>query len=505
MINADRTPILVGVAQLEQRASDPLATKEPLKLMIEAVRAAAEDAHAPELLKRAGAVRVVRGMWPYSNPAAVVADAIGNPRAKTGVTTWGGNSVQSVLSASALEIAAGTHEAVVLTGAECGQTQARARRAGVELDWQEAPGEPDERFGVELKMRHRIEAQRGIAQPIEMYPIFENALRHARGESLEGHIERVSELWAGFSRVAAGNPHAWIREEKTAEEIRTPSGINRPVSFPYPKFMNSNSNVDQAAALILCSAGLARNLGVPADRWIHPWAATEARDTYAVSNRDNLHTSPGIRIAGGRCLELAGVDVDAIDQVDIYSCFPSAVQVSAAELGISEARPLTVTGGLTFGGGPLNNYVMHAIARMAEVLREEPRCEGPRHQQRRFPHQARLRHLFHRAISGRRLPARRTASGSGRHPHAGSGHGARGGGGSGGLYGDVWRKRAGQGHRGLSHERGRAHLGQHGRCRHACCDGRRGVLRAEGDASGRRPAVVLNGPPPTEEAARLLR
>ncbi len=376
MNDADRTPVLVGVAQLEQRASDPLAAKEPLKLMIEAVRAAAEDAHAPELLKRAGAVRVVRGMWPYSNPAAVVADAIGNPGAKTGVTTWGGNSVQSVLSQSALEIAAGTHEAVILTGAECGQTQARARRAGVELDWQEAPGEPDERFGVELKMRHRIEAQRGIAQPIEMYPIFENALRHARGESLDGHIERVSELWAGFSRVAAGNPHAWIREEKTAAEIRTPSAINRPVSFPYPKFMNSNSNVDQAAALILCSAGLARKLSVPAERWIHPWAATEAHDTYAVSNRDNLHTSPGIRIAGGRCLELAGLDVDAIDHVDIYSCFPSAVQVSAAELGLSEARPLTVTGGLTFGGGPLNNYVMHAIARMAEVLRENPGEKG---------------------------------------------------------------------------------------------------------------------------------
>ena len=376
MDDADLSPVLVGVAQLEQRASDPLAAKEPLKLMIEAVRAAAEDAHAPELLKRAGAVRVVRGMWPYSNPAAVVAEAIGNPGAKTGVTTWGGNSVQSVLSESALEIAAGTHQAVILTGAECGQTQARARRAGVELDWLEAPGEPDERFGVELKMRHRIEAQRGIAQPIEMYPIFENALRHARGESLEGHIERVSELWAGFSRVAAGNPHAWIREEKTAEEIRTPSAINRPVSFPYPKFMNSNSNVDQAAALILCSAGLARKLGVPAERWIHPWAATEAHDTYAVSNRDNLHTSPGIRIAGARCLELAELDVDAIDHVDIYSCFPSAVQVSAAELALSEARPLTVTGGLTFGGGPLNNYVMHAIARMAEVLRENPGEKG---------------------------------------------------------------------------------------------------------------------------------
>ena len=33
-------------------------------------------------------------------------------------------------------------------------------------------------------------------------------------------------------------------------------------------------------------------------------------------------------------LELAGVGVDDIDHVDVYSCFPSAVQVAAAELGL---------------------------------------------------------------------------------------------------------------------------------------------------------------------------
>ena len=91
-----------------------------------------------------------------------------------------------------------------------------------------------------------------------------------------------------------------------------------------------------------------------------------------MSNRDNLYSSPAIRIAGARCLELAEVEVDDLDHVDLYSCFPSAVQVAAAELGLGKDRPLTVTGGLTFGGGPLNNYVTHAIARMVEVLRASP-------------------------------------------------------------------------------------------------------------------------------------
>lgn len=363
-------PILVGTAQLQQRIDDPLTAKEPLELMIEALREAAADAGAPALLTQASSVRVIRGMWPYENPAKAVAEAIDNPSAETGVSTWGGNSVQSVLTETALEIQRGAHEVVLMTGAECGYTQSKARKAGVDLAWREAPGTPDRTFGVELKMRHRAEAERGVLQPIQIYPIFENALRYARGETLDGHVRRVAELWAGFSRVAAGNPHAWMREAKSADEIRTPSPANRPVSFPYTKLMNSNSNVDQAAALILCSVDTARRLGIAQDKWVYPWSATEAHDTYAVSTRDNLHTSPGIRIAGSRCLELAGIGVDDIDHVDVYSCFPSAVQVAATELGLDQQRPLTVTGGLTFGGGPLNNYVMHAIARMIQVLRE---------------------------------------------------------------------------------------------------------------------------------------
>ena len=367
-------PVLVGVAQLEQRHADPVAGtgKEPLELMIEAAREAAEDAAGPGLLAAADAVRVTRGMWPYENPAKAVAEAIGCPSAESGVSMWGGDAVQLMLTESALEIQSGARQIVILVGAECGRTQAKARRAGIDLQWRTTPGVPDRTFGEELKMRTRAEAVRGVSQPIQMYPIFENAIRHARGETLDAHIHRVSELWAGFSQVAADNPHAWIREAMTAEEIRTPNDFNRPVSFPYPKLMNSNSNVDQAAALILCTTDIARRYGIPEHKWIYPWAATAAHDTYAVSNRHNLHSSPGIRIAGGRALELADVEVGDVNHVDLYSCFPSAVQVAATELGLSEERPLTVTGGLTFGGGPLNNYVMHAIARMAEVLRQGP-------------------------------------------------------------------------------------------------------------------------------------
>ncbi|MEJ2130588.1 MAG: hypothetical protein P8Y95_02960, partial [Gammaproteobacteria bacterium] len=361
MNDAARVPVLVGVAQIEQRIHEAGEGKEPLALMIDAVKRAAEDAGSRALLNAATSVRVIRGVWPYQNPAKGVAEALGLEGVETGLTPFGGNFVQTVLSRSALDIQAGAHEVIVMTGAECGNSQAKARKAGLELELREAPGEPSLFIGEDKPMSHPFERERGVRQPIQFYPMFENALRHHLGLSIEEHLERISELWASFNQVAVDNPHAWIREPLTAEAIRTPSAANRPISFPYPKLMNSNNSVDQGAALILCSLEAARRFGVDEDKIVYPHAGTDAHDTYLVSNRDNLYSSPAIRTAGRRVLELAGCEAGDIDFQDVYSCFPVAVQVAAREIGLRRDIPLTVTGGLTFAGGPLNNYVMHAI------------------------------------------------------------------------------------------------------------------------------------------------
>jgi acetyl-CoA C-acetyltransferase len=370
------TPIIVGVAQVEQRIEDVTGGLEPLAMMIDAVRKAAEDAQCPQLLTEAGSVRVIRGIWPYANPAKPLADAIGNPTSETVLTPYGGNFVQTTVNQSAIDIRDGVHDVVIITGAECGRSQAKAARAGVDLNWSDAPGTPDRFIGEEVEMRGPAEQGLGMGRPIQIYPMFENALRYHLGETIAQQMERISTLWAGFSAVAATNPHAWIRDAKTPEELLTITRENRPVSFPYPKLMNSNNNVDQGAALILCSTSKARALGIPESQWVYPWAGTDAHDTYFVSNRDNLYSSPAIRIAGGRCLELAGLGVSDLDMVDVYSCFPVAVQVAAREIGLDLKKPLTVTGGLTFAGGPLNNYVMHSISRMVELLRAKPSSKG---------------------------------------------------------------------------------------------------------------------------------
>lgn len=193
------------------------------------------------------------------------------------------------------------------------------------------------------------------------------------------HRRRIGELWARFNAVAVNNPHAWIRKPIAAEDIWRSSPENRMISWPYTKLMNSNNMVDQAAALVLASAEAATRLKIPVERWVYPYAGTDAHDTYAISERAELHRSPAIRLAGTRALELAGIGVDDIDYVDLYSCFPSAVQIAAAELGLpvdDPTRPLTVTGGLTFAGGPWSNYVTHSVATMAELLIANPGRRG---------------------------------------------------------------------------------------------------------------------------------
>ena len=368
-----RTPVIVGVGQFLNRIESLQQAVEPLEMMLEAVRRAERDVGIGGFLRQAQSVRVVRGIWNYGNPAGAIAERIGASGAQSMGTLIGGNQNQALMNRTAAEILAGKFDLVLIAGAENGYSAGKARRAGVELAQSEAPGEPDAVFGAEQQPEHHeYERAKGINRALQVYPMYDNAIRHARGETLSGHLRRVSELWSRFNDVAQENPNAWVRADMSAEEIRTASPRNRQISFPYTKFMNANLSVDMAAALIVCSWQKAQQLGIAEAKRVYPVAGAEGYDHFSASVRDNFHTSPGIRITGRRALELAGVEASELDFVDLYSCFPSAVQVAAAELGLSESRPLTVTGGLTFGGGPLNNYVMHSIARSVELLREKP-------------------------------------------------------------------------------------------------------------------------------------
>ena len=369
-------PVLVGAAQRLQRSEDPRSAAEPLEMMISVLEQAGADAGAPPLLGRAEAIYVVRGAWAYGDPGRAIAARLGATPDESVGTPYGGNYAQACVIDAARQIQAGRIRVALVTGAENGRSQGQAQRQGIELRTSEAPGTPDRMIDEMRAIFHDAELARGMNSASDIFAIIDSAIRFARGESLEAHAQRLAELWAGFNEVARANPHAWIRKPYSADEIRTASPDNPMISSPYTRLMNANARVDMAAGLVLCSLDTAREAGVPDEQLVFPHAATEANDSLFLSERAELHRSPAMRIAGGRVLELAERTIDEIDHIDVYSCFPSAVQVAATELGVPAGRPLTVTGGLTFGGGPLNNSTLHAIARMAEVVRADRTSRG---------------------------------------------------------------------------------------------------------------------------------
>jgi acetyl-CoA C-acetyltransferase len=370
-----RTPVLVGYGQVNQRNETAL---EPVDLMAAAAREAADA----RLLEVVDAIRVVNLLSAYyRDPGLLLGQRIGADRPATRYSPVGGNVPQSLVNQACLDIWHGRAGVVLLAGGETWRTRKRLRAQGSRLVWtqQDESVALAESDGDDIPMFGQAEERIRLDRPAYVYPLFEQALRIAAGESIADHRRRIGELWTRFNAIAVDNPHAWIREPVSAEEIWRPSPVNRMISWPYTKLMNSNNMVDQAAALVLTSVRTATDLGVPAERWVYPHAGTDAHDTATIAERAELHRSPAIRIAGARALELAGIGVDEVDYVDLYSCFPSAVQVAANELGLpadDPDRPLTVTGGLTFAGGPWNNYVMHSIATLAELLTAHPGQHG---------------------------------------------------------------------------------------------------------------------------------
>jgi acetyl-CoA C-acetyltransferase len=371
-----RTPVLIGYGQVNQHDDHPGV--EPVDLMVAAARAAAD----PRVLEAVDSIRVVSVLsWRYRDPGLLLAQRLRAKDAATRYTGVGGNVPQTLVNQACLDIQTGRADAVLIAGAETWRTRTRLRASGAKPDWTSQDETVPMAEGVDdgVPMAGPAELRIKLDRPAFVYPMFEQALRIANGEAADEHLRRIGELWSQFSGVAAKNPHAWSREPLAPHQIWQPSPRNRMISWPYTKLMNSNNMVDQGAVLVLTSVEKATYLQIPSDRWVFPYAGTDAHDTYAIGERAEFYGSPAIRVAGQRAMQLAGVGVDDLDQIDVYSCFPSAVQIAANELGLPVGdpnRPLTVTGGLTFAGGPWNNYVTHSIATMAERLVANPGQRG---------------------------------------------------------------------------------------------------------------------------------
>ena len=366
-----RTPVIIGAGQLNDREYG----SEPIDLMTRSAEAAIDDTGAAAGVRAAiDAVRVVWGIWPYRDPGRLVADRLGCRSARTTLTAVGGNQTYDLVTDTARRIAEGSVDVAVLCAAESMRTRRADHARGIDSDYlPEAEGAtPDETLGSNKPFTTDAEEAIGAHYPARFYAMAETALRHRLGEGVDEHRRRIASMWARASEIAAANPNAWLRQARSADEIATTDERNRPIAAPYPKLMTSNLNVDQGGAVVMCSAATAERLGVPADRWVFPLSGAGAADHPSMTTRWAFDESPAMRLVGRDALGLAGVDVDDCALIDLYSCFPVAVQVAQRELGIAPERDWTITGGLTFAAGPMNCYCILPLTRAVELLRAAP-------------------------------------------------------------------------------------------------------------------------------------
>jgi acetyl-CoA C-acetyltransferase len=370
----ETTPVIIGVGEHIDRPEDPAKAMEPLALWAAALRAANADGGGCLLEKLDSLELVGIVTWRYIDPVGLLCARLGITPARQVNASMGGETPIRLIHEAAVRIAKGEQTTAAIVGGEAMHALNRARRDKVKLDWTPlASKEEAVQFPHSSYAMSAIAKRLGVTDPAQIYPFYENATQSAWGQTPAEARSVSAALWASYAAVAAENPGAWIRTAPDAEAIGSIGPDNRLINWPYPKLMVANPNVNQAAAVIVTSLAAARAAGVAEARLIHIWggAAAEEPEDYLARDRYDHSTAQEASLRGA--VELVGGNADAFGKMELYSCFPVVPKMARRALGTDavECAP-TVTGGLTFFGGPLNNYMSHAVCAMVRALREAP-------------------------------------------------------------------------------------------------------------------------------------
>ena len=384
----NREPIIVGVGQMTHKSKNTGDFLHPLQAMKLAVKRAIDDAECKDLIHAADALHVVNIFtWNYRKAPRALADLLDiNPAVKE-YTTIGGDTPQWLVNRVADNLASGKSEITIVAGCEVMHSIKRAMvagkpPAGFRDNFEDIAPIGDDSDGVVVgKQRfgnNDFELDHFMDMPVRVYPLIENALRAKEGLTIEQQRQNLGKFGETFSAVAAKNPYAWSRNTFTATQVITPSPQNRMISFPYTKLLTANLYVDQAAALIMTTPQMARKLGVPEKKWVYLHGGQDAHDIWFISEREDLADSRAIKACVQDAFQQAGRSLEDISFFDFYSCFPCMPRLYRHVLGIehTDPRPMTLTGGLPYFGGPGSNYVMHSIAEVVNRCRIEPEKFG---------------------------------------------------------------------------------------------------------------------------------
>ncbi len=374
IMNPETTPVIAAVGEFVDRPSSPELALEPVKLMAAALRACETDAGA-NLLDQVSLISLIGLVsWPYRDPVRQLASELGIAPAEQVNASMGGETPVRLAHEAAARIVNGEDIVAAIVGGEAVNAVSQAQKTGAKLAWtppasrEDAVKFPSSRFAMSP-----VAKQLGVMSPAQIYPFYEVASQAAWGQTPAEASRESADLWARYAAVAATNPSAWIRAAPDADAIGTVTPDNRLINWPYPKFMVANPSVNQSAAVIVMSLARARKLGIAEDRLVHIWGGAKAVEPEDYLQRDRYDRSSAQTAVLETAVKIAGGDAKRFRHLELYSCFPVVPKMALRTLKLDAAEHApTVAGGLTFFGGPLNNYMSHAIAAMVHALRATP-------------------------------------------------------------------------------------------------------------------------------------
>ncbi len=368
-------PVIIGVAEYTQH-KEVLNRLDPLKLIEKSSREAISDASVEKIRDFIDSVYMVNiSSWNYEDPPGELSHLLGIRVKDTHYLQPSGNSPQYLINKAAKAISKGESKAILITGGEALYTVNLAGRKSP-ANWP-SKKRPKNEEGKVNDYDYIFESRYQLTLPSYSYALLETALRASHHSDLKTHSDNIGRLLEQFSKTASTNPNAWIKKSLSAQDISTTSKENRYVAYPYTKRMCANPYVDQAAAVLMTSEDIARELNINKKNWVYLMGGSDLENIFNMLDRPSLDDSPAIKEASRLALKQAGLTLQKIDMFDLYSCFPFMIQVAINEIGISkdDKRNLTVTGGLPYFGGPWSNYSMHAVVAAVKLIRENSKLK----------------------------------------------------------------------------------------------------------------------------------
>ena len=360
--------VVIGVSAIQQKG-DFENLDEALFLMDQAVKDALSDSGNKSIKDHIDEIRIPKGFWRYRDPGKWIAKNNDFKSIPTTYVTKIGVLQQNLINEACLKIENGEINASIILGGEARYKQLRSVIEKKEYFETKLDENPDFYIKAKEDLYGDEELEELGAMAVGYYATMETALRKNDNENIEEHQNNIASMYEEFSKVASNNEDAWLDHPYSKKEILETSKKNKMLAYPYNKLHCTSWNVNQSAALIICSEELANKLEIDNKKRVYPISSSENNHMIAIQQRPKLYESLGMIYAAksiNRMMEQLDIRLDAYD---LYSCFPAAVKMFSKSLELGSEIPKTITGSMPYAGGPLNSFVIHSTVKMIQKIR----------------------------------------------------------------------------------------------------------------------------------------